>query len=273
MTSERTEQGILDRIVEARLVRIEEAKRAASLADVKAKIAGAPEVTSFRGALEAKPGISVIAEMKRSSPSAGQLDATLDPAVRASVYCKAGAAAISVLTEQDFFNGSIDDLKKARRVAGPNGVSVLRKDFVVDEYQVYEARAAGADAVLLIIAILEPAKYRDLLQLIDGLGMDALVEVFDQEELEIALKESPGIVGVNNRNLKTLETSLTVFEKLAPAIPSSALKVAESGMKNADDVARMGKAGAKSVLVGESLMRAGDDAGALVKAMSKAQVG
>jgi indole-3-glycerol phosphate synthase len=273
MTSKGAEQGILDRIVEARLVRIEEAKRLVSLADVKAKLGDAPAVTSFRGALEAKPGIAVIAEMKRSSPSAGQLDATLDPAMRASVYCKAGAAAISVLTEQDFFNGAIADMEKARRVAGPASVAILRKDFVVDEYQVYEARVAGADAVLLIIAILEPAKYRDLLQLIEGLGMDALVEVFDQGELDIALKESPDIVGVNNRNLKTLETSLTVFERLAPAIPATSLKVAESGMRNASDVARMGRAGAKAALVGESLMRAGEDAGALVKAMSKAQVG
>lgn len=267
------EQGILGKIVDARLVRIEEDKRATSQSDLKTKISEAPAVTSFRGALEAKPGVSVIAEMKRSSPSAGELDATLDPAKRAKLYCDAGAGAISVLTEPDFFGGTIEDLKKARAIAAPNGVAVLRKDFVVDEYQVYEARAAGTDAVLLIIAILEPEKYRDLLQTIQGLGMDALVEVFDDGELDIALRESPGIVGVNNRNLKTLETSLEVFERLAPKIPATSLKVAESGMKSAEDVARMGRAGAKSVLVGESLMRAGKDAGALVNAMSKAQVG
>jgi indole-3-glycerol phosphate synthase len=265
--------GILDRIVAARLQRIAQTKLAMPLTEVKAKLADAPPVTPFKDALAAKPGIAVIAEMKRSSPSAGQLDAALDPLVRAGMYCSAGAAAISVLTEPDFFGGSNDDLRKAKCVAHPQGVAVLQKDFVVDEYQVYEARAAGADAVLLIIATLTPAQYRKLLGVAARLGMDALVEVFDEEELDVALREKPQIVGVNNRNLKTLETSLTVFEKLSPSIPAGTLKVAESGMKNAEDVARMGRAGAKAVLVGESLMRAGEDAGPLVRAMSRVAVG
>lgn len=265
-------QGILGRIVTARLERIAEAKRERSVDYVKASLADAAPVTPFRYALHSKPGISVIAEMKRSSPSAGALDSALDPAARAEMYCSAGAAAISVLTEADFFGGSNDDLRKVKDVAGPQGVAVLQKDFVVDEYQVYEARAAGADAILLIIAILEPDQYARLLTLAGELGMGTLVEVFDEQELETALWERPEIVGVNNRNLKTLETSLGVFERIAPSIPGTSLKVAESGMKNAVDVERMGRAGAKAVLVGESLMRAGEDASGLVKAMSRVAV-
>lgn len=267
-----SEAGILDRIVGARLERIAQANQERPLVEVKAALADAVPVTPFRGALESKPGISVISEMKRSSPSAGALDSQLDPAKRAEMYCSAGAAAISVLTEPDFFGGSNADLVKVKEIARKQGVAVLQKDFVIDEYQVYEARAAGADAILLIIAILSPEAYGNLLSLAGELGMDALVEAFDEPELEIALSENPGIVGVNNRNLKTLETSLSVFEQAAPLIPDSALKVAESGMKNADDVARMGRAGAKAVLVGESLMRAGDDAAELVKAMSEIDV-
>jgi indole-3-glycerol phosphate synthase len=273
MAPEARQPGILDRIVTARVKRIEAAKRERSLADVRAAITDAPSVTPFRGALAAKPGIAVISEMKRSSPSAGELDADLDPVQRGEMYCSAGAAAISVLTEFDFFGGSNDDLHKVKQLAAPRGVAVLQKDFVVDDYQVYEARAAGADAILLIIAILTPAKYASLLSLAGELDMDALVEVFDEPELEIAAKENPSLLGVNNRNLKTLETSLSVFERMAPMMPSNTLKVAESGMKNADDVSRMGRAGAKAVLVGESLMRAGSDAAKLVKAMSQVPVG
>lgn len=267
-----SEKGILDRIVAARLERIAQAERDRPLAEVRAAIADAVPVTPFREALASRPGIAVIAEMKRSSPSAGALDPGLDPSKRAGMYCAAGAAAISVLTEPDFFGGSNDDLRQVKEVASRNAVAVLQKDFVVDDYQVYEARALGADAILLIIAILEPDRYATLLSLAGELGMDALVEVFDEPELEVALPENPRIVGVNNRNLKTLETSLTVFERIAPSIPSASLKVAESGMKSAADVARMGHSGAKAVLVGESLMRAGDDAVELVKAMSQINV-
>ncbi len=267
-----TETGILDRIVVARRARIEQAKSERSLADVKASLTDAAPVTPFYEALSSKPGISVIAEMKRSSPSAGSLDPDLDPVMRAGMYCEAGAAAISVLTEPDFFGGSNADLRKVKGVTGQRGVAVLQKDFVVDEYQVYEARSAGADAILLIIAILDPSTYSSLLGLAEDLGMAALVEVFDEPELEVALAANPKIVGVNNRNLKTLETSLGVFEQISSKIPSDTLKVAESGMKNAHDVTRMGQAGAKAVLVGESLMRAGGDAAALVNSMSKVTV-
>ena len=185
-------------------------------------------------------------------------------------YCSAGAAAISVLTEFDHFRGTIEDLAAAKTVAACNSVPVLLKDFVFDEYQVWEARAAGADAVLLIVSILDGPLYRDLFGLCQSTGMDVLVEVFDESELEVALSANPGIVGVNNRNLRTLETSLDVFERVAPGIGHNRIRIAESGMKNAADVRRMGRAGADAVLVGESLMRAGGDAASLVRTMSQA---
>ena len=272
MSATPEQPGILDRIVEKRRARVAAAMRAVPMSEVERAANTAPPPASFHDALKSRPGIAVIAEMKRKSPSAGELDPGLDPAGRATMYCDADAAAISVLTEPDFFGGSNADLTAVKAVATRRDVAVLQKDFVFDPYQVYEARAAGADAVLLIIAILEPPLYRDLLQLTHGLGMAALVEVFDQPELDIALEESPRIVGVNNRNLKTLKTSLDVFADLAEKIPAGTLKVAESGMKSAADAERMGRAGAKAVLVGESLMRAGADAGRLVSDMAQAPV-
>lgn len=270
------EISILDRIVAAKRERIEIDKVTASPG---AMIRAAEEATCegpalrFDEAIGSHASVSVIAEMKRSSPSAGVMDTELDPAELAEVYSLAGAAAISVLTEQDFFQGSISDLEMASRVARRHGVAVLEKDFVVDEYQIYQARAYGADTVLLIIAILDEVQYADLYEVATGLGMEPLVEVFDEPELEIALTQAePRIVGVNNRNLKTLTTSLDVFPRLARRIPDNVIKVAESGMKNADDVKRMADAGAKAVLVGESLMTSEDGPSDLIAQMTKIMV-
>ncbi len=265
-------KGILDRIVDAKRLRVEETRRNVPTARLREESERAPAPISLASAIRNAPGIAVISEMKRWAPSAGELDPDMDPAQRAREYCSAGAAAISVLTEYDFFRGDIDDLAAAKAVAAPNSVPVLLKDFVFDEYQVWEARAAGADAVLLIVSILDAPLYRDLYELSRSLGMDTLVEVFDERDLELALTIDPGIVGVNNRNLRTLETSLEVFERVAPGIGDNVIKVAESGMRNASDVRRMGRAGADAVLVGESLMRAGGDAASLVRTMSRAGV-
>jgi indole-3-glycerol phosphate synthase len=266
--------GILGEIVDKRLVTIEQARKRKSLAELRTIAENSSVPLSLQRTIASKSGISLIAEMKRSSPSAGSLDPNLDPGHRASLYCDAGAAAISVLTEQDYFSGSIDDLAAVSIIARASRVPVLRKDFIVDEYQVYEARAAGADCILLIIACLDPKQYTDLFELSTSMGMDVLVEVFDESELDIALSEAePNILGVNNRNLKTLETSLTVFETLARKIPDDRIRVAESGMKNSSDVERMGYAGAKAVLVGESLMKAGNDVSELARAMSAIEVG
>ena len=273
MTLDNGKYSILDRIVAAKRKRIEHDK---ANTPISAMI-GAAEQTMreepalrFDEAIGSPQSVSVIAEMKRSSPSAGVMDAELDPAERAQVYSRAGAAAISVLTEQDFFQGSISDLESASQVAHRFDVAVLEKDFVVDEYQIYQARTSGADTVLLIIAILDPVQYADLYDVAAGLGMEPLVEVFDEPELEVALTQAePRIVGVNNRNLKTLTTSLDVFPRLARRIPDDVIKVAESGMKNADDVKRMADAGAEAVLVGESLMTSEGDPSDLIAQMAK----
>jgi indole-3-glycerol phosphate synthase len=262
----------LDRIVSAKRSRLAEAKRTVPFTLIREMAESAWPALPFERALRSKPGVAVIAEMKRASVSAGDLAQSMSPAEQARMYCQAGAAALSVLTELDFFSGTIADLGEARKVAAPLDVPVLQKDFVFDEYQVYEARASGADAVLLIIALLPPDRYRTLIEMTRSLGMAALVEVFDERELDDALAEKPQIVGVNNRNLKTLETTLSVFESVGPRIPSDVLAVAESGLKSLDDVRRMAAAGAKAILVGEWLMRAGDRAGELIKAMLRIEM-
>lgn len=204
--------------------------------------------------------MNVIAEVKRSSPSKGNLAPITDPAALAEKYQEAGAAAVSVLTEQRRFGGSLADLDAVRsRIEIP----VLRKDFMVDEYQFLEARAHGADIVLLIVAALSKSQLKDFYDLATELGMASLVEVHTQSELESAMDISPRIVGVNSRNLKTLEVSASVFEELIPAIPSSVIRVAESGISSRADVVQAQKAGATAILVGESLVKSGDPISAM----------
>ena len=204
--------------------------------------------------------MNVIAEVKRSSPSKGDLAPITDPAALAEKYQEAGAAAVSVLTEQRRFGGSLADLDAVRsRIEIP----VLRKDFMVDEYQFLEARAHGADIVLLIVAALSKSQLKDFYDLATELGMASLVEVHTQSELESAMDISPRIVGVNSRNLKTLEVSASVFEELIPAIPTSVIRVAESGISTHADVAQAQKAGATAILVGESLVKSGDPISAM----------
>ena len=212
-------------------------------------------------------GGQIIAEMKRSSPSGGILDIDLNPAQRAETYVNAGAAAISVLTEEDHFRGSLDDLTACKKVCHAHGIPVIRKDFIFDEYQLWEARAAGADSVLLIAGILDFSTYSDLLQATRSLGMEPLIEIHSAHELNFVLKANPKVVGINNRNLTTLQTTLGTFERLAPFVPDGVIKVAESGMKSAADVRRMFASGAEAVLVGESLMRAGSGAGTMISEM------
>ncbi len=265
--------SILQRIVAAKRKRIARAKHTAPQAHMLQLADEAAPPIDFPAAIRSRDRVSVIAEMKRASPSGGTLDPDLDPAQRAQVYCDAGAAAVSVLTEYDYFKGSTADLINAADVAHARNVPVLQKDFVSDEYQIFEARAAGASTVLLIIAILDRAQYADLYSIATGLGMEPLVEVFDARELDTALTAAePKVVGINNRNLNTLETSLDVFPRLARRIPDDTIKVAESGMKTADDVRKMADEGADAVLVGESLMRAGNDPSQLVRQMSNAIV-
>lgn len=197
--------------------------------------------------------ISIISEIKRASPSKGSLAEIVDPAGLAAQYEEAGAAVISVLTERRRFGGSLDDLDIVRKAVD---IPVLRKDFMVSEYQFYEARAHGADVVLLIVAALSQNQLDDYYQLSKELGMKALVEVHTHDELERALEISPEIVGVNSRNLKTLEVDTQAFSQLIPQIPSGIARVAESGISKRDDVVFAHECGATAILVGEALVRA-----------------
>ena len=208
------------------------------------------------------PGLAVIAEVKRRSPSKGDLAEIPDPAALAAAYAAGGADAISVLTEQRRFGGSLEDLRTVR-AAVPT--PLLRKDFVVTGYQLLEARAAGADLVLLIVAALDDALLRDLHQQARELGLTVLVEVHDEAEVERALAVEATLVGVNARNLKTLEVDTGTFGRLAAALPTDVVKVAESGIAGPADAARLADEGADVVLVGEALVKDGDPRAAVAR--------
>ena len=219
-----------------------------------------PRPGRFREALERTGRVNIIAECKRRSPSAGVLRADYDPVAIARAYERGGAAAISVLTEPTFFDGSLQDLEAVRAAVD---VPLLRKDFIVSEYQLLEARAAGADAVLLIVAALDAAGLRALSARAGELGLDALVEVHDESELDTALACGARIVGVNNRNLRTLVVDLDASERLMSHIPSDVVAVSESGLKSAEDIVRLSGTGYRAFLIGERFMTAPDPGAAL----------
>jgi indole-3-glycerol phosphate synthase len=198
-----------------------------------------------------RPGVGVIAEVKRSSPSRGQLAEIADPAELAGEYAAGGARWVSVLTEGRWFGGSLDDLAEVRAAVE---IPVLRKDFVVSSYQVHEARAYGADVVLLIVAALEQKVLVGLLERVESLGMTALVEVHTEDEADRALEAGARVIGVNARNLRTLEVDRSVFERIAPGLPNHVVKIAESGVRGTHDLIRYAAAGADAVLVGEGLV-------------------
>jgi indole-3-glycerol phosphate synthase len=231
-------------------------------AQLEKQLATASPVRDFCAALRGKPGLACIAEFKRRSPSKGWIKQDADPVAVASAYQAAGAAAISVLTDGPFFGGSLDDL---RRVRATVGIPVLRKDFIIDPYQVAEARAAGADAVLLIVSALSQDDLVGLLAEIRRLGMEALVETHDRAEVERALAADARVIGVNHRDLRTFKMDMSLASSMRPSIASSRLLVAESGIRSADDVRRMQAAGIDAVLVGESLMCEPDPGSALRK--------
>jgi indole-3-glycerol phosphate synthase len=200
-------------------------------------------------------GVSVIAEVKRSSPSKGALAPIADPAALAADYAAGGAATISVLTEQRRFGGSLEDLRNVRRAVD---IPVLRKDFIVSSYQLWEARAFGADLALLIVAALEQEALVSLVERAESIGLTPLVEVHDEEEIDRALEAGARLIGVNARNLRTLEVDRDTFSRLAPRIPDEVVRVAESGVRGPHDVFEYAKQGAQVVLVGESLVRGTD---------------
>ncbi len=256
---------ILDRIVEARRARLERRRRELPLAELRRQAEGAPPVRDFAAALTGK-AINVIAELKKASPSAGVLRQDYDVPALALKLEQAGAAALSVLTEGDFFLGSLDHLRRARQATC---LPVLRKDFVMDEWQVWEARAAGADAFLLIAAILENAALGELVALGQHLGMEALVEVHAREELAGVVDAGARIVGVNNRDLRNFEVRLATSFELAEAIPDECVAVSESGLRSTDDLKRLRAAGFDAFLIGEHLMRSPDPAAALQELLTE----
>ena len=211
-------------------------------------------------------GINIIAEFKRRSPSKGIIRADADVMQIVSSYAAGGAAAISVLTEEDYFSGSLDDLRAVKKAVD---LPVLRKDFIFDEYQVYESAAAGADAVLLIVAALDDERLLSLRELIeDEFSMDALIEVHTREELQRAVACGASVIGVNNRNLHTFEVSVDTSLSLAAEAPSEVVLISESGLKSSTDLARLRDAGYRGFLIGESLMRSDDPGAALRDLMS-----
>ena len=210
-----------------------------------------PRAEEFRAALARSEGFNVIAECKRRSPVRGILQKDYDPAALARVYARAGAAAISVLTEPSFFDGSVEHLKSVRDAVD---LPILRKEFVVTEYQLIEARAAGADAALLIVAALEDNMLASLLASVEALGLAAFVEVHDEVELERAVGAGAGIIGVNNRNLRTLEVSLETTARLIERMPGDVIAIAESGLRTHRDLVRLRDAGYHGFLIGEVLV-------------------
>ncbi|MBS1806953.1 MAG: indole-3-glycerol phosphate synthase TrpC [Acidobacteria bacterium] len=250
---------ILARIVARKQERLAETKKNVPLAALQTEVQATTEPHRFLSALQ-RDGINIIAEIKRRSPSKGVIREQFDPESIAANYTANGAAAISVLTEEDFFDGSLDHLCAVRVVTG---LPLLRKDFVFDEYQIFEAAQAGADAILLIAAMLEPAQFNDLLQCAYGLGLDVLVEIHDREEAEKVLPFDVRLLGVNNRNLRTFHTTLNTSLELAANLPEGITLVSESGIRTRADLDLLQSAGFHAFLIGEEFMRNEDEGSAL----------
>lgn len=245
---------ILDEIMRHHREQLPKTMREVSLADVRAFAKVVPPAFDFYSALK-EPGVSLIAECKKASPSKGLMVRDYDPVRLAKTYAQCGASAISVLTDARHFQGSLEHLRDVKEATASYVIPVLRKDFVFHPYQVYEARAAGADGILLIAAVLADSEIKDLLALTHELGMNALIEVHTEAELRRVLALEPRIVGVNNRNLQTFEVDFANTARLREMIPAGVAVVGESGLKTHADMQHMAKIGVDAVLVGESLVR------------------
>jgi len=248
---------ILEKIVADSRAELEARKKSLPLDELKNTALAQPAPRDFAAAL-CGDGIQLIAEVKKASPSRGVIRHDFNPAEIAYIYAGNGASAISVLTESTHFQGSLEHLKTIRTALEDNRLPLLRKDFIYDSYQIYESRAYSADALLLIVALLDPRQLAGLLKLSHELGMACLVEVHNEAELEAALNSGAGIIGINNRDLTTFAVDLAVTRHLRPLIPSDRIVVSESGVKNRSDIARLREWGVNAVLVGESLMSAPD---------------
>ena len=256
---------ILDRILAVKAEEIAKAKKTLGATDVRRQAEAAGKPRDFIGALRAKiaAGLpAVIAEIKKASPSKGVLRERFDPAAIARSYARHGAACLSVLTDERFFQGRAEDLSTARAACD---LPALRKDFVIDPYQVYESRAMGADCILLIVAALELSQMRELEAVAASLGMAVLAEVHDRAELDLALELATPLIGINNRDLHSFETRLETTLGLLPRISAPRIAVSESGILSAEHAARLRKGGVQVFLVGEALMRADDPGSELVR--------
>ena len=257
---------ILDEILDAKRAELARHRREMPLAALEARVQEAPFPLNLSGALWGER-VRLIAEVKRASPSKGLLAPSYDPAALAAVYAANGAAAVSVLTEEDHFRGSLDHLAAVKAAVEPEGVPVLRKDFLFDPYQLLEARANGADAALLIVAALSADRLREMLAAAQGIWLQCLVEVHDEREIETALRCGAEIIGINNRDLRTCDVDATLAARLRPLIPQGRMVVAESGIASREDVAALDRAGVHGMLVGEALMTA-PDVGAKVRELA-----
>ena len=257
--------SVLDKIIENKVLEVKASKQATALRIVRDLAETALPAKDFIDALR-KDTVALIAEVKKASPSKGVLIENFDPLALAKTYAENGASAISVLTDEQFFQGKLDYLKL---ISDSATIPTLRKDFIIDPYQVYEARMVGASAVLLIVSALEDTQLSDLHSLINELGMSALVEVHNEAELERAMSINAPLIGVNNRDLKTFDVDLGTTERIAKLVPDSVTLIAESGLKSGTDVAKMGTIGAHAVLIGEGIVKSENIANAVHKFSSQ----
>lgn len=257
---------VLEKILDQKKDEVAVLKTGTTFHDLRRQAETAPAALDFTTSLRQAPGLAVIAEIKKASPSAGTLRRNVQVGPWAEQYQKGGAAALSVLTDQPFFGGCLDDLEQARQAVS---LPILRKDFVIDPVQLYQTRAAGVDAVLLIVAALDQALLRDLFQQALALGLTPLVEVHQEAEIEAALDLNPRLLGINNRDLATLKVSLETCLRLRPLVTNGALVVAESGIKGPEDLARLHRHGLDAFLVGTLLMQAPDPL-AMLQALCRA---
>jgi indole-3-glycerol phosphate synthase len=247
--------NILDKIVAEKRREVAEARQHTPETALRSQAKRRADFREFKAALRKPEGIALIAEVKKASPSAGVICEDFDPVSIAKQYEQAGSSACSVLTDEKFFQGHLSFLSKIR---GATKLPLLRKDFIIDEYQIYETSVAGADAILLIVAILDLARLKDCLAAAKRCRLAALVEIHDETEREVAIQAGAEIIGINNRNLKDFSVSLATTERLVKGLPRECVIVAESGIHTRTDVERLQAAGVDAILVGESLMRSGN---------------
>lgn len=259
---------ILDDIVEHKKIELKEAVKNLPPAELKNRLEGLPEPIDFYSRAVSDSSVKVISEIKKASPSKGVIRDDFDPVKIAASYESNGASAISVLTDEKFFQGSLDYLAQVRKKVS---IPLLRKDFTIDPYQIYEARLYGADIVLLIAAILEKETIKEFLDIVDQLNMNAIVEIHNHEELEKVIDTGCRIIGINNRDLRTFEVDLDTTANLKKFIPEDMLVISESGISNPDDIGSLRRLGVNTFLIGESFMKADDPGAELSKYINRVE--